>query len=100
VDEQDHIQRALYPSIGGRSRLEAYPGLNHSGKLYKPKEEVARWDMERLLGHLAGYVGVRHIDSCGMVSLYNSNRYVSQALKGKEVYVTLDPIAVEWVFSG
>lgn len=99
LDEQDQIQRAMYPSIGGRSRLEAYPGLRHSGQTYNPKEELGRWDIKRVLEQLKGHVAIRRVDLSGKVSLYNKNRYVGQALRGKYVYVTLDPIELEWVFS-
>ena len=50
-----------------------------------------------MLNHLGGYTVGREVDSGGSVSLYNRNRYVAAALKGKRVYVTLDPGAAEWV---
>jgi hypothetical protein len=99
LEEQDHIQRARYPSINGRSRLDAFPGLKHSGRAYEPEQEAALWDLGRVLNHLAGYVLVRRVDGSGTISMYNRNRYLSKALKGQDVYVTLDPIAVEWVYS-
>ncbi len=37
LEELDGIQRQEYPSVGGRSRLEAYPGLAHSGRAYTPE---------------------------------------------------------------
>jgi hypothetical protein len=98
LDEQDHIQRTLYPSIRGRSRMEAYPGLQHSGRAYSTNDEASQWDINRVISHLAGYVLVRRADRSGTVSLYNKSRYVGQALKGQDVYVSLDPIEVEWVF--
>jgi hypothetical protein len=33
----DEIQRQEYPSVAGRSRSEAYPGLAHSGRAYAPE---------------------------------------------------------------
>jgi hypothetical protein len=99
LDEQDEIQRRDYPSIGGRSRWEAFPGLAHSGRAYRPEAEAASWDLGRVLGYLAGCVAVRRGDGGGTISLYNRNRYVSRALAGREVYVTLDSVEVEWVYS-
>ena len=100
VDQQDRIQRELYPSIRGRSRLEAYPELKHSGRAYRTEDEAALWALPRVLAHLAGYVLVRRVDPSGTVSLYNRSRYVSRLLKGQLVYIGLDPIETEWVFSG
>jgi hypothetical protein len=100
LQEQDTIQRERYPSIKGHSRMEAFPGLRHSGRPYRPEEEAARWDLGRVLDHLSGYVLVRRVDGSGTISLYNRNRYVGKALKGQEVCVSLDPIDVEWVYSG
>jgi hypothetical protein len=99
VDEQDGIQREVYPSIGGRSRLEAYPGLRHSGRGYRIEGEPRAWDLARVIEHLAGYVVVRRVDRHGSFSLYNKSRYVGRVLRGREVYVSLDPIAVEWVYA-
>ena len=47
-----------------------------------------------------GYTASREVDSSGSVSLYNRNRYVAAALKGRRVYITLDPDTVEWVVAG
>lgn len=99
LDEQDEIQRRDYPSFGGRSRWEAFPRLAHSGRVYRSEEEAMTWDLGRVLDHLADCVAVRRGDGSGTISLYNRNRYVSRALAGREVYVTLDPIEVEWVYS-
>jgi transposase InsO family protein len=98
--EQDAIQRERYPSIRGRSRLEAFPGLRHSGRPYLAEEEAARWELRPVLEHLGGYVLVRRVDGSGTISLYNRNRYVGKSVRGREVYVSLDPIEGEWVYSG
>lgn len=100
LEEQDRIQREHYPSIRGCSRWEAFPGLKHSGRVYQPEEEASQWDLGRVLEHLAGYVLIRRVDGSGTISLYNRNRYVGKFLVGQDVYVSLDPIEVEWVYSG
>ena len=53
----DRIQREEYPSIGRRSRLEAYPALAHSGRPYRPAGERRQWSLPRVLDYLAGLVG-------------------------------------------
>jgi len=99
LQEQDHIQRALYPSIHKRSRMEAFPELRHSGRVYQHEQEPSQWKLERVLEALADYVVTRQVDRSGTISLYNRNRYVGKALKGQELYVSLDPIEVEWMYS-
>jgi hypothetical protein len=99
VEDQDRIQRELYPSVAGRSRWEAFPGLHHSGRPYRPEDEASGWDLGRVLGHLAEYVVVRRADGGGAISLYNRSRYVGRAVAGRDVYVALDPVEVEWVYA-
>ena len=57
----------------------------------------SRWNRGAVLAHLSGYTVSREVDSGGSISLGNRGRYVGTALKGKRVFVSLDPQAVEWV---
>jgi hypothetical protein len=100
LEEQDHIQRELYPRFKGLSRMEAFPALAHSGRAYRPEGEEAAWDLAPVLGHLADYVLARRVNGSGMVSPYNRDRYVGKGLSGRDVYISLDPLAVEWVYAG
>ena len=93
LQEMDDIQRGEYPSLGGRSRLQVYPQLSHSGRAW----ERTGWSHPMVLGHLAEYVVVRRVDRSGMVSLYNRNHYVGTLHKGKAVCVLLDPSRCEWM---
>jgi hypothetical protein len=95
----DLIQRAEYPSLKGRSRLETYPELQHSGREYSLAWERKHWNLELVLMHLAGYAVPRKVANSGTVSLYNHNHYVGKLHEGKLVYVMLDPQRCEWVFA-
>lgn len=99
VQEQDEIQRERYPSILGKTRMEAFPGLRHSGRPFRPEEESTRWDIHRVSDHLSEYVLIRRVDQGGTISLYNRNHYVGKMLRGQEVYVRLDPLTTEWMYS-
>jgi hypothetical protein len=99
LDQMDRILRAEYPSIAGHSRLEAFPGLAHSGRPYSRAWEKRAWDLDKVLAHLAGYAVVRRVDKSGMVSLYNRTRYVGKGHTGKDIYVLLDPLRREWIFA-
>ena len=98
LEEQDAIQREDYPSIRGLSRMTAFPGLVHSGRPYRREDEAARWDVHRVWDHLSEYVLVRRVDQGGTISLYNRSRYIGKTLRGREIYVTFDPLTVEWQY--
>lgn len=99
LDQMDGILRAEYPSVRGRSRQEAFPGLAHSGRPYSGAWERRHWDLDGALARLAEYAVVRRVDKSGMVSLYNRTRYVGKEHRGKDIYVKLDPLRREWIFA-
>ena len=95
----DDIQRGEYPSVRGRSRLEAYPELAHSGRDFTPEWEEKHWSLEAVTGHLAGFTGRRWVGTSGSISVYNRTLYVGISNKHKIVHVFLDPLACEWVIA-
>jgi hypothetical protein len=99
LEEMDDIQRREYPSVGGRSRWEAFPGLAHSGREYTSRWEVAHWSLEAVGAHLASYAVPRRVDKSGTVSVYNRNHYVGKIHQGNVVYIMFDPEALEWIFA-
>jgi transposase InsO family protein len=99
LDRMDVIQRAEYPSIGGRSRLEAFPGLKHSGRGYTSAWEESSWNLSMVYEHLSGYAVSRRVDVSGKTSIYNRYYYVGIIHKEKSVFVMLDPEVGEWVFT-
>jgi len=98
LHEFDDIQREEYPSIEGRSRAEAFPGLKHSGRRYRAKQEEREWDHRRVLEHLAGYVLSRKVDKNGDAWMYHRPHYVGVIHRGKRVLVMVDPHTCEWLF--
>lgn len=99
LEEMDGIQRQEYPSLQGRSRLEVFPQLAHSGRAYTPAWERAHWSLAAVAAHLAGYAVPRKVDKSGTVSVYNRNHYVGKIHQGKVVHVMFDPEAGEWIFA-
>ena len=98
LQEMDVIQREEYPSLDGRSRLAAYPGLKHSGRAYSRKWEHQHWRLDLVLGHLGAYAVPRQVDTSGSVSVYNKTYYVGGHYSGQTVYVSVDPLRCEWLF--
>jgi hypothetical protein len=99
LQEMDSIQREAYPSIAGHSRVEAFPGLRHSGKRYSRAWEERHWDVQLVLEHLAGYALPRKVDKNGDVWLYHRPHYVGCMHRGKHIFVMVDPQRAEWVFA-
>jgi hypothetical protein len=95
----DAIQRDCYPSISGKTRAVAYPGLRHSGRTYSGIWERRHWGHQRVLRHLANYAVLRRVDQNGDVSIYHRPHYVGGMHRGKQVYVTVDPVRVQWIFT-
>jgi hypothetical protein len=96
LDEADSRQRDLYPSIRGLARIEAYPGLAHSGRAYDLTAEPRCWDLAAAWELLARHVVPRRVDSSGKVSVYRRSMYVGPRRVGRDVYVGFDPIAGRW----
>ena len=42
---------------------------------------------------------LRRVGRNGTISLYDRDRSIGEALKGLDVYVSLAPVEVEWVYS-
>jgi transposase InsO family protein len=100
LNEMDRIQREVYPSIGGKSRWQAFEPLGQPTKRpYSHAWEEQNWDLGLVLSHLADYSVPRRVDSKGQVSLYNRNQYVGKQHSGRTIYLTLDPLEREWVFA-
>ncbi len=99
LQEMDHIQREVYPSIQGQSRWQAFPELQQVQRPYSRGWEKRHWDLEPVLAHLADYTVVRRVDRKGQVSLYNRNHYVGKPYAGWDICVSVDPTDREWVFA-
>lgn len=91
------IQRAAYPAIGGRSRLEAYPQLLTPQRPYRPEDEAALWDEQRVYEFLAGQVWARRADRVGQIWLYNRGYMTVSHCKGRDVTVRFDLQTRAWV---
>jgi hypothetical protein len=100
LDEADLIQRERYPQPStGKSRLELFPELRHSGRRYTASWEKKNWSLVSIRQHLAEYVAVRKVSTSGHISVYDRGRYVGKQYGGQEVQVQYDPDAQEWLIS-
>jgi hypothetical protein len=96
-DHMDRIQREVYAERGKPTRLQAYPGLVHSGRPYTLAWENSHWDIELVLDHLANYAVTRRIGPSGHISIYNRPYYVGIIHSHKRAQVMLDPGERIWL---
>jgi hypothetical protein len=100
MDEADRIQREYYPTPStGKSRMELFPELQHSGRPYTTRWEERTWSLARVEQHLAEYVASRRVAKSGHVTLYYHHRYVGMQYVGHGVQVQYDPDSHEWLIS-
>ena len=91
------MQRQSYPHGSFWSRLEAYPSLAHSGRLYSAAWEREHWAWDAVLAYLAD--GSRQTVTLRQDPLYHGKMYVGAVNRGKEVVVQFDAETAEWVIS-
>ena len=103
LQEQLHreclIQREQYPSIAGRPRIEAFPGLCQIARPYRADAEDGRWDLSHVDRFLAEQVLYRRANARGAIWLYGWGRGLGRAHRGKEVCVRFDNSSRYWVVS-
>jgi len=99
LDEEDQVQRESYPHAGFASRMEAYPGLAHSGRRYSAAWERKNWSWARVLACLEGMMMPRRVDRSGKIGLYHGKLYVGTINRAKDVVVQFDAGRTEWVIS-
>ena len=92
------MQREVYPASGGRSRLEAYPGLKHSGRPYDAAWEGSTWDLQKVWDLVGTHRVPRQVDRGGKVSVYNRPYSVGVVWAGRTIWVGFDPVEGQWTF--
>jgi hypothetical protein len=92
-------QRERYPYRQGKSRMEVFPQLQHSGREYSLRWEEENWSLELAEAVLADVVEPRRVDRSGCVSLYSRNVYVGKSWAQNTVWVRYDPQKHQWMFS-
>ena len=97
LDHEATIQRERYPSIGGRSRAEAFPGLGHSGRTYRRVEERGMWDLAHVDRFLSGLTRYRRANARGAIWLYNAGRGLGRVHRGKEVCIGFEASSRAWI---
>jgi hypothetical protein len=94
----DRWQRERYPTVKGRSRIEAHPGLEHSGRPYDSASEPQSWELAKVWDLMATHRVLRHVDRQGKLSVYNRAYSVGVVWAGRSVWVGFDALTGDWTF--
>jgi hypothetical protein len=97
--EVARIQRAEYPAIRGRTRLEVFPGLSTPRRAYRRPREAALWDLSRVAAVLARGCGRRRVDCNGRISIYGHGRSVGRARAHQDVGLRFEASSRCWMVS-
>lgn len=99
LDHADENHRERYRLAAGKTRLEMFPELKHSGREYRRAWEDRNWSLPRVEAHLSEYVASRKVTATGHISVYDHGRYVGKQFVGAMVKVQYDPDAHDWLIS-
>jgi hypothetical protein len=99
LDWACRTQREDYPSIQGRSRVEAFPQLLVPRRLYQSPGELALWKLDRVDQWLAERLWVRRVSKTGVIALYGHRRSLGRRYGGQEVMVRFDAGKRYWIVS-
>lgn len=98
LEHADRVQRELYPSVQGRSRLASYPQLARAPRRYTARWEKKHWSLRAVLEYLSDYALPRQVNQNGQVWIYECGHWVGRRWAGQTIYVTVDPQTQEWVY--
>jgi hypothetical protein len=99
LDEADSIQREEYRTPAGKSRMDLFADLHHSGRRYSLRWEEQAWNLRRVQEQLAEYVAIRKVSATGHMKVYHRRHYVGKQYAGQSVQVPYDPDREQWLVS-
>jgi hypothetical protein len=99
LDRACLLQRERYPSVAGRPRIEAFPGLGRIERPYHADYEETIWDLSRVDRFMGEQVLHRRANAKGAIGLYGWGRGLGRVHRGKEVFVRFNMFSREWVVS-
>ena len=95
---EDEVQRECYPYRGEQSRMQAWPGLAHSGRGYALADERSgHWSWQRALDRLGRVATRRMVDGSGKIGLWGGKAYLGVRLARRQVLVQFDAQARQWL---
>lgn len=99
LDEQVRLQRQRYPvsRLGGKTRLEAYPGLLTGKRPYRSED----FQLQRVWAFFRSCVFTRKVSCCGVLTHFKQQTCIGRAYKSQWAQVRLSEDGQNWeVFVG
>ena len=93
------MQSQWYSHCWCGSRVEAYPSLAHSGRLYSAAWEREHWAWDAALAYLADGIARDGWIVAGRSGSTMSKMYEGAVIRGREQVVQFDEESAEWVIS-
>ena len=93
------IQREKSPSIAGRPRIEAFPGLCRIERPDRADEEDRCWELSHVDRFLGEVVLYRRAHARGAIGLYGWGRGLGRIHRGKEICMRFDTSSCYWIIS-
>jgi hypothetical protein len=107
LDRERQTYNLFFPTqasdCAGRPPLVAHPELLKPRRPYQPQQELALFDLQRVLDYLASFTFERKVNASAQVSLgkqmYSLGKPLVREHRLDKVQVRLDALTAEWVFS-
>lgn len=102
LDRERAIHNQAFPchasDCAGRPPLSAHPELLHPRRPYRPEQEWALFDLQRVYDYLATVHLQRKVASNGLVKLGQQTYAVGRRYAAQTLQVHFDPQQAQWVF--
>lgn len=96
LDEFAHLQRAIYPSCDGQSRLKHYPELLQPTRTYQRVEDEELWQLQLAMNYVANFRLQRRVEKNGRITHFTKQYFVGKQYAAQDVTVFLDAQTHHW----
>jgi hypothetical protein len=100
LDDFAHLQRAVYPSCDGQSRLKAYPDLLQVQRHYACTKDQDLWQLQRVMDYVANFRFQRRVEKNGRITHFTEQYSIGRHYAARDVTVYLDAQSHEWIIEG
>ncbi len=99
LDRRLDFLNGRYPSraLGGQPPLQAHPTAIHSGRVYRPEQEVELLDMQRVYAYLACNRWFRQVTAMGQFTLGTYRYGLGKTWANQQVEISFDAQTQEFV---
>lgn len=97
LEDFAQLQRAVYPSCKGQSRLRAYPDLLQVQRHYERTKDENLWQIQRVMDYVANFRFQRRVEKNGRITHFTQEYSIGRHYAARDVTVYLDAEKHEWI---